>query len=68
MLQVNPSELAYGSDKTGLVWGYLFRPGHPAEQIECDAALQWLSRPPEPDSAAFVWLHLSLSNAAAERW
>jgi len=27
MSQVNPAELAYGSDKTGLVWGYLFKPG-----------------------------------------
>jgi hypothetical protein len=26
MLNVNPAELAYGSDKTGLVWGYLFQP------------------------------------------
>ena len=68
MLQVNPAELAYGSDKTGLVWGYLFEPGEPPRQVECDAALQWLSTPPRPGNTSFVWLHLSLSNAAAERW
>jgi zinc transporter len=66
MLQVNPSELAYGSDKTGLVWGYLFLPGEPPKQIEADAALEWLARPGRPGE--FVWLHFSLSNAGAERW
>jgi zinc transporter len=69
MLHVNPAELAYGSDKTGLVWGYLFQPGQPPRQIECDAALEWLADPIGPGSSSgFVWLHLSLSNAAAERW
>jgi zinc transporter len=68
MSQVNPAELAYGSDKTGLVWGYQFKPRQPPRQIECDAALQWLATPALADSSEFVWLHLSLSNAAAERW
>ena len=65
MSLVNPADLAYGSDKTGLVWGYLFEPGKPPRQIECDAALHWLAPAANP---GFVWLHLSLSNAAAERW
>ncbi len=68
MLQVNPAELAYGSDRTGLVWGYLFETGRPPRQIECDAALHWLSTPPTSGQSGFIWLHLSLSNAAAERW
>jgi zinc transporter len=67
MLHVNPAELAYGSDKTGLVWGYLFRPGHAPQQIECDTAMQWLASS-EAESPGFIWLHLSLSNTAAERW
>ena len=29
--------------------------------------MQWL-RGPKSDSSEFFWLHLSLSNAAAERW
>jgi len=69
MSHVNPAELAYGSDKTGLVWGYLFEPGKPPRQVECDAALHWLATPPTlGEQSGFVWLHLSLSNAAAERW
>ena len=42
--------------------------GKPPRQVECDAALHWLATPPTPGHAGFVWLHLSLSNAAAERW
>jgi len=68
MSQLNPVDLSYGSDKTGLVWGYLFKPGEAARQIECDAALQWLASAPAAESQEFIWLHLSLSNAAAERW
>jgi zinc transporter len=68
MSQVNPAELAYGSDKTGLVWGYLFEPGKAPRQVECDSALHWLESPPLFGHSGFVWLHLSLSNAAAERW
>ena len=68
MAQVNPAEIAYGSDKTGLVWGYLFEPGKTPQQIECDTALHWLSGATAAGQSGFVWLHLSLSNAAAERW
>jgi zinc transporter len=68
MAQVNPAEIAYGSDKTGLVWGYLFETGKTPRQIECDAALHWLSAANAVGHSGFVWLHLSLSNAAAERW
>jgi len=68
MSLVNPADIAYGSDKTGLVWGYLFEQGKAPRQVECDAALQWLSETPAPGRSGFVWLHLSLSNAAAERW
>jgi zinc transporter len=68
MAQVSHAEISYGSDKTGLVWGYLFEPGEAPRQIECDAALHWLSTPLPPRSSGFVWLHLSLSNAGAERW
>src|ERR1700761_3011928 len=68
MQHVNPADLAYGSDKTGLVWGYLFQPDVPPRQIECDEALKWLAIPADAGTPGFVWLHLSLSNAAAERW
>ena len=68
MSPVNPGEGGYGSDKNGLVWGDLFTSGNPPKPVECEAALQWLATPVGAGSADFVWLHLSLSNAASERW
>jgi zinc transporter len=67
MAQVRPSEVGYGSDTHGLVWGYRFAPEQAPEPIGCEAAVQWLSAP-RTDPSEFIWLHLSLSNAAAERW
>jgi zinc transporter len=57
-----PLEHHYGSDKTGLVWGYRFTPATPGVPVDCEAALQ-----PGPEGR-FLWLHFSLSNAQAERW
>src|ERR1700753_3116430 len=76
MSQLNPADLTYGSDRTGLVWGYHFKPEEPPQQIECSAALDWLSSGasgaatdgPSVASSEFLWLHFSLSNANAERW
>src|SRR5579859_7353612 len=69
MSQLNPADLTYGSDRTGLVWGYHFTPGEPPRQIECSGALSWLAATPEAGlPGEFLWLHFSLSNANAERW
>ena len=65
--QVKPAEIGYGSDAYGLVWGYRFAPGQPPAPIGCEAAVQWLNAP-RADASEFLWLHLSLSNVAAERW
>lgn len=58
-------DIDYGSDKSGLVWGYLFTPGESAQPVDCAQALEWLAQPRASDGG-FVWLHFSLSNAAAE--
>ena len=61
------AETMYGSDKAGLVCGYLFRPGEPAHAIESEAAADHLAAGLEAASK-FLWLHFSLTNAAAEGW
>lgn len=62
-------ETRYGSDKDGLVWGYVLRPGTAARAIGCVEAAEILSNNRgvgvEED---FVWLHFSLSNASATPW
>ncbi len=62
----SPTETSYGSDRNGLVWGYRFRPGVAPEAIDCEAALELIG--PAAGGEGFLWLHLSLSNAASERW
>ena len=68
MAQIKTSEIAYGSDKHGLIWAYLFASGRAPAALDSEAAAQRLAGPAGPDPAAFVWLHFSLSNAACERW
>src|ERR1700741_2638674 len=61
-------ELSYGSDRDGLVWGYLLQPGQPARAVDAAAAAAWLAAPAAAPPDPFLWLHFSLSNAASERW
>jgi Mg2+ and Co2+ transporter CorA len=68
MSHLQSPEVDYGSDRSGLVWGYLFTPGEAPQQIECTAALEWLKSSARSEFAGFVWLHFSLSNAGTERW
>jgi zinc transporter len=61
------SDLTYGSDSNGLVWGYVLQPGRPARLLQAAEAAEWLAAPDAADDS-FLWLHFSLSNAASERW
>jgi zinc transporter len=58
----------YGSDKNGLVCGYLFAPGQPAAPLTTEGAATWLSGRFDDESDSFIWLHFSIANVAAERW
>ena len=68
MPQLDRADISYGSDKFGLVWGYQFAPGQPARPIDCEGALEYIAAHPDSGAGGFVWLHLSLSNAATGRW
>jgi zinc transporter len=65
---VETADSTYGSDKDGLVCGYLFVPGAPATPIDADAAAEWLAAAVRSPIDSFVWLNFSLANAASERW
>lgn len=60
-------DLNYGSDQSGLVWGFAFSPNMAARPVTTDEAAARLA---DADSGApaFSWLHFSLANAATERW
>src|SRR5262245_46379043 len=61
------AETVYGSDKAGLVCGYLFRPGVPGQPIESEAAAVHFAHPTEWTSE-FLWLHFSLTHSASVHW
>lgn len=65
--QLGIAEPSYGSDATGLVWGFLFEPGQAGRPIDCDQALIVLGES-SFDAGRFVWLHFALANTASERW
>lgn len=59
------SGFSYGSDDSGLVWGFLVSQDAAAVPIGIPEAL---ARMAAPRPGQFVWLHFNLSNAASERW
>ena len=62
-----PTDAAYGSDRSGLISGYLFHPGTPGQAMDTVQAGHWLEGR-EAANGAFAWLHFNLANAATERW
>jgi len=64
---VLPSDASYGSDRSGLISGFLFHPGGRGEPLDTAAAARWLSGE-DTSGGAFAWLHFNLANAATERW
>jgi len=56
---------SYGSDDSGLVWGFLLGGQAGAQSVDADDALARLR---QPVPGQFVWLHFNLSNTASERW
>jgi zinc transporter len=59
------TSFTYGSDGSGLVWGFQMGLGGSAIAVGADDAARWLGQQP---LAGFVWLHFNLSNTASERW
>lgn len=57
----------YGSNEDGLVWGYRFVAGQPAQPIGTQEAAELLAAG-DATPQTFVWLHFSLSNQASERY
>ena len=61
-------EIRYGSDKNGLICGYLFAGGAAGAAVGLDEAAAWLQGAETAPSADFVWLHFNLTDASAESW
>jgi zinc transporter len=66
-------DLNFGSEKNGLICGFLFGAGGVGTAIDLDRALHWLQAganpsPSDPEGNGFIWLHFNLGDAAAEGW
>jgi zinc transporter len=57
----------YGSDRDGLVCGYLFEAGGAGVPIDLTGAKAWLATPGD-EHTGFVWLHFNLADVGAETW
>jgi zinc transporter len=58
----------YGSDRYGLVWGYVLGGGRETVPIDSEGAARWLATAASAEPDRFVWLHFSLANAACRSW
>lgn len=60
--------ITYGSDQTGLVWGFLFSHGAMERSMGSAEAADWLRTCDPKNSSEFIWLHFNLTNTASEKW
>ncbi len=61
-------DITYGADENGLIWGYRFSPGKPAQAIASGDVPAFLAEAASGHPRDFLWLHFSLSHAASEPW
>jgi zinc transporter len=65
---MDSAAMRYGSDLSGLVWGYAFDGVTAGRDIDSAGVVTWLRAPPADAGANFIWLHFNLANAASEKW
>jgi zinc transporter len=61
-------EITYGSDKNGLICGFLFLAGAAGTPVTLAAAEDWLRDDMASAHTGFIWLHFNLTDASAEKW
>ena len=63
------ADSSYGSDVSGLIYGFRFSSDRPGQSLDTSGTLQWLQSIDEtPGETDFVWLHFSRSNLNSEKW
>lgn len=65
---MNQDKLSYGSDQSGLIYGYLFEDHRAGKLLHTKEVLAWLANPAGRESKTFLWLHFNLANSSTERW
>jgi zinc transporter len=62
------TDYTYGTDQSGMVWGFHFKPDQPAVPMSSAEALIWQRDAHQITSDDFIWLHFNLSHASSEKW
>ena len=67
---MSAAQTPYGTDDSGLIWGYRFSGTGPAIALDSTAAADALAaaRDPAREHGEFFWLHFNLAHAGATRW
>ena len=66
--KMKTAPFSYGSDRSGLVCGYLFGRQTQAQPINSLEALDWIGNRSGHPASEFIWLHFNLTNTASEKW
>lgn len=61
-------QYTYGSERNGLLCGYLFEANEAGRAVSLEEAKHWLSEHDPWSREGFVWLHFNLADANAEPW
>ena len=67
-MAISPVPSSYGSDRNGLVCGFVFSGGAASRPISLDEALGWLAQAHPTSQSDFLWLHFNLADASTEAW
>jgi len=59
------SPVSYGSDRAGLICGFVFSAEGVARPVDSEQAEAWLRG---DDPPGFIWLHFNAANAATNKW
>jgi zinc transporter len=62
------ADATYGSDRVGLVWGYLFVPNGSGSVVGSHEVDDQLAKQQAGESRDFLWLHFNLANASCVGW
>lgn len=65
---MSTASLSYGSDQSGLIYGYLFSPEGSGRPIGSAEAGSWPTETGKEEGTDFIWLHFNAANTASEKW
>ena len=63
-----PLSATYGPDLAGLICAFCFHPAAGSRALSPDEVEAWVRRPESAGRGEFIWLHMNMAHAGAEKW